>query len=81
LEKEGSAAEALKLIPDGKLKIDDEKSMDIAILTEEEENAYLEEITKKRLDRKRRPNTFGGRGRGGRGGGRGGRGGKRRRNF
>lgn len=75
LEKEGSAASALKILSDGKLKLGEDSFIDVTAMDGEQEQKYLDEITAKRMMMKRGVSGRGrGRGRGrprGRGGKRG----------
>lgn len=70
LEKEGAAEEAVKLFPDAKLPMGDDKLCPLVLFNEEDEKTYLIKVKEERAKLKRR---FGG---GNRGGNRG-RGGKR----
>lgn len=65
LGREDAAKEAMELIPDGKLKLDDDFSCQLEIVDGEEEEKYLENVKVQRQRKRKMP--FRGRG-GGRGG-------------
>lgn len=64
LEKEGSAVSAVKLLPDGKLNVGEDRFIDVSVLEGEEEEKYLQNVAEKKSVKRAHPGSQRGRGRG-----------------